>query len=259
MRRLPRLLLVALLALAPAAAAGQVLPGADQGSSVRTREDLESLLEEYERALASPAYSEAVKRSIRADAEQIRQRMELGDFRVGDRVVLYVQGEPNLPDTVAVEPGPSISLPLFGQISLAGVLRSELEAHLTKELSRFIRDPVVRANGLMRLAVIGAVVRPGFYTMPAEMLVGEALMVAGGPLPNSELDDVRIERGGEPLFEGELMQEAIRNGLTLDQLNLQAGDQIVVPQAAAGGWLGTAGLIAGALGSIATLVLILTR
>jgi hypothetical protein len=112
-------------------AEAQVLPNADPGSSVRTRADLERLLEEYERALASPAYSESVKQSIRGDAQAIRERLSEGDFRVGDRIVLFVQGEPNLPDTLAVQPGPMIALPLFGEIPLDGVLRSEITEHLT--------------------------------------------------------------------------------------------------------------------------------
>lgn len=238
----------------------QILPDADPGSSVRTREDLERLLQEYERALASPAYSESVKQGIRADAEAIRGRLTDGDFRVGDRIVLFVQGEPDLPDTVAVQPGPMIALPLFGEISLEGVLRSEITEHLTQALSRYIRDPVVRANGLMRLSVQGAVGQPGFYTMPAEMLLGEALMVAGGPSPQANLDEVTIERGARTLLEGEALQEAIRQGLTLDQLNLQAGDQIVVPQEVPGGsFLRNLGIIAGVVGSLTTIIILFTR
>lgn len=70
-------LLVA-LALSASPAWAQVLPNADPGSSVRSRADLERLLDEYQRALASTAYSEAVKRSIRADAELIRGRLTDG-------------------------------------------------------------------------------------------------------------------------------------------------------------------------------------
>jgi polysaccharide export outer membrane protein len=212
-------------------------------------------LGEYEQALASPAYSEAVKRTIEADADLIRSRLRDGDFRVGDRITLEVEGEENIPDTVTVESGPKIVLPLFGEISLEGVLRSEIQEHLTQTLGQFIREPVVRANGHIRISVQGQIGRPGFYTMPAEMLLGEALMVAGGPTPASDMDDIRIDRGTATVLEGEALQEAIRSGLTLDQLNLQAGDQIVVPQRPTGGWLGTVGLITGILGSITLLIL----
>jgi len=159
-----------------------------------------------------------------------------------DRIVLSVQGEPNLPDTVSVEAGPKIVLPLFGEISLQGVLRSEIEEHLTRELSAYIREPVVRANGLMRLSIQGQVGSPGFYVVPAEMLLSEALMVAGGPGGNANLDELRIERGSAELLSGEQLQEAMREGRTLDQLNLQAGDQMVLPERT-GGVLGVFGQI----------------
>ncbi len=160
----------------------------------------------------------------------IRERLENGDFRAGDRVALFVQGEPNLPDTVLVEPGPQITLPLFGSISLAGVLRSEIQEHLTRELGKIIHDPVVRAQGLMRLSIQGSVGRPGFYVVPADVLVGDVLMIAGGLSGDAKLDKLRIERGSRRILEGEGMQEALLQGRTLDQLNLQAGDQIVLPK-----------------------------
>jgi protein involved in polysaccharide export with SLBB domain len=237
----------------------QTTPAINPGGSVRTRADLERLLVEYEQALQSPAYSNAVKDRIGADAAFIRSRLQNGDFRVGDRITLEVEGEPGIPDTIAVESGPKIVLPLFGDISLDGVLRSEIEDHLTEALGRFIRDPVVRANGHIRISVQGQIAQPGFYTMPAEMLLGEALMVAGGPTPASDMEDIRIDRGTETVLGGQELQEAIRSGLTLDQLNLQAGDQIVVPDRPTGGWLGTVGVVAGIAGTIATLIVVFTR
>ena len=56
------------------------------------------------------------------------------------------------------------------------------------------------------------------------------LMVAGGPNGNADLEGVTISRGTEEFLDGEAFQEALRGGLTLDQLNLRAGDQIFVPQ-----------------------------
>ena len=225
------LLVLSVLALVPGAQLqAQSVIESDPGSAVRTRAELERLLSLYEEAMQSPAYSQGVKRSVQASAAQIRERLERGDFRVGDRVALYVEGEPNIPDTVPVEPGPMISLPLFGQISLDGVLRSEIQEHLTREMSQFIRDPVVRASGLMRLSILGSVGRPGFYVVPADMLLSEALMMAGGPAGNADLEDLQIERASTRLMDGDELSEAMRVGRTLDQLNLQAGDQLFVPQ-----------------------------
>lgn len=253
--RLFTVLLALALSTVPAPAPGQLPVTTDPGRSVRTRADLERLVAEYDAALASPAYSEGVKRSIRADADRIRGRLRDGDFRVGDRVYVYLQGELNYPDTVVVEPGPMIALEPFGEVSLAGVLRSEITDHLTAELSRFIRTPVVRAQGLMRVSVLGDVGQPGFYTMPAETLLGDVLMMAGGPGANAILDELRIERAGQPLYEEDTVQEALRSGLTLDQLNLEAGDQIFLPTRSTTNILGSILPIVGAIGSLSFLLI----
>lgn len=243
-------------------AAGQVAVDADPGSSVRTREDLERLLSLYDDVLRSPVYSAAVKQSTRQRMDQIRQRLTEGDFRLGDRVALYVEGEPTLPDTVAVEAGPEITLPLFGSIPLHGVLRSEISDHIAEALSEYIRDPVVRAEGLMRVSVQGGVGRPGFYVLPASMLVSETLMAAGGPIQNAKLEDLRIERGSTILMDGDELQQRLREGYSLDQLNMRAGDQVVIPipqQGRGSNVIQTLGIISGIVGSLTFLIFRVTN
>jgi protein involved in polysaccharide export with SLBB domain len=160
--------------------------------------------------------------------ERIRQRLQHGDFQAGDRIIVRIRGE-NLPDSVLVEPGPLINLPLIGQISLEGVLRAELEEYLTRELGRFIQAPVARATSTIRLLVQGAVGRPGFYVLPATVLLSDVVMAAGGPAPNADLDNMRIERGDQIILSPEATRPAVVAGRSLDQLNLQAGDEVQIP------------------------------
>ena len=134
------------------------------------------------------------------------------------------------------------------------MLRSEVEEHITEALGRYIRDPEVRARALMRMSVQGAVGRPGFYVVPADMLLSEAIMIAGGPAQDSNLDRIRIERGSVVLWEDEEAREALRQGLTLDQLNLQAGDQVVVPTARSGDWWRSITVVIGTLGTLSWLI-----
>jgi protein involved in polysaccharide export with SLBB domain len=171
---------------------------------------------------------------------------------LGDRILFSVQGEANMPDTLIVAPGLIVEIPPLGEVSVEGVLRSEIRSHLTDEVSRFIREPVVRANGLMRVSVLGAVGNPGFFSMPAETVLGDAIMVAGGPSGTANLDAVQIRRGATLLMEDEAVSEAFRQGMTLDQLNLQAGDQIEVPQRR--GVLRTLSIVTGVVGSLSFLV-----
>ncbi len=207
----------------------QVLDATASGGPMVTRAELTKLLQQYQAALESPAYSSGVKAQLRVDARRVRERLEQGDFHPGDRVTLSVQGQPEIPDTVPVESGPKITLPVFGDISLKGVLRSELTARITEALGRMIRDPVVRARALMRISVQGAVARPGFYVVPTDILVSDVLMDAGGPAQTADLKKLKIERGTEELYGGQQLQTDMRQGETLDQLGLQAGDEIVVP------------------------------
>jgi protein involved in polysaccharide export with SLBB domain len=150
-------------------------------------------------------------------------------FQAGDRVLLRVEGDSALSDTFTVVAGPALRLPDIGEISLAGVPRSDLESHLTRALSRFIKDPVVQARALIRVSVVGEVTRPGFYAVPIELVLPDALMLAGGATQAARVDRMRILRGSVSLWDGDRLQAAIARGATLDELGIQAGDRLQVP------------------------------
>src|SRR5207247_8078507 len=90
-------------------------------------------------------------------------------FQAGDRILLHVEGDSALSDTFTVVAGPTLRLPNIGEISLAGVRRTDLEAHLTRELSRYIKDPVVQARALIRVSVVGGAHRPGYHAVPVSL------------------------------------------------------------------------------------------
>jgi len=150
-------------------------------------------------------------------------------FQVGDRILLRVEGDSALSDTFTVVAGPAVRFPNVGQISLAGVRRADIETHLTKELSRFIKDPVVQARALVRVSVVGEVMRPGFYAVPIDLVLPDALMIAGGATQAARVERLTIMRGNSSLWKGNDLQVAIARGATLDQLGIRAGDRIQVP------------------------------
>jgi polysaccharide biosynthesis/export protein len=202
----------------------------DGGREQMTRTELNELRVRLEEAVASTAYSASLRREAERNLEVIRLRLEQGDFQVGDRIALSVEGEEELSDTLTVRLGPSVNVPVVGSISLQGILRSELEPHLTSEIGRYVREPRVEARALIRVLVQGEVETPGFLLMPAETLISDLISLAGGPTGAANLSEMRIERGGDRIWEGEAMESAVIQGRTLDQMNLQAGDRVFVPE-----------------------------
>ena len=207
----------------------------DPSGFVMRRAELERLIANYETAAASEGYSGSLRDKARREAASMKDRLTNGDFKVGDRIILDVQGQTDIPDTLTVQNGPKVTIPMMGDIPLGGVLRSELEGHMTDELKRYLRNPVVRATALVRLGIMGSVGSTGYYVLPADMLLTDALMEAGGPAASADMKKIRIERTGQVLWEGEELQSILADGRTLDQLNLRAGDQVVIPAVPAGG------------------------
>lgn len=219
--------LILLIGVAPALAQSQTV---DRSPAQVTRDSLTQILNRLEQTAASQGYSSGLRERARQEADLVRNRLQQGDFQVGDRIYLRVERQPELTDTFTVSPGPVLILPTIREVPLAGLLRAELESHLEQHLKRFLVNPVVDATTLMRLFIEGGVTSPGVYMLPSETVVTDALMRAGGMTREAKLSAVRVERGAARIWEGEPLQRAITEGKTLDQLSLRAGDRIIVPE-----------------------------
>ena len=201
------------------------------------RAELTSLLAQYDAVAMSTAYSDVLRDEVRADAGVIRERLSIGDFRAGDQIGLIIEGGPAVQWdtlTLTVEAGPLIDVPNLGPILLEGVLRSELETHLGKEFGRFMQTPRIQAHALIRVSVMG-VLQPGFYMMPADLPLSEAVMLAGGPAPDADPGQIRVERGLDVLWSVDELLAPVAAGRTLDDLGLQAGDRIIIRAGSAPG------------------------
>ncbi len=194
------------------------------------RQALEGLQQRYEAAAASPAYSEVLRQRAQLEAAKIRVRLEQGDFNVGDRIALTVQGNDDFSDTFTVQPGRVLVIPTVGEIPLAGVLSTELQGHLISYISGLLRDPQVQAKALIRVAITDGVAQPGFYVFPTDALLADAIMQAGGPVADAKMSEIRVERGTERIWEPAPLRAAVANGSTLEQLDLRGGDRVVVPR-----------------------------
>src|SRR5512134_826016 len=193
-----------------------------------TRSELQDFVSRMEAAQPSAESDSALQLLI------ARERLATGDFKLDDRVILFVDGEPTLSDTFSVDGARQLTLPGVGPVSLQGVLRSELEDRMRQEIARIVRQPVVRTRALVRIGVVGAVRQPGFHWVPADGQVPDPITAAGGYTPSANQPDQRIERGGEAILAGEALDRALQTGQTLDQAGLQSGDQYVIPEKGGG-------------------------
>ena len=253
------LVLVVLLVL-PSVLQAQAPVEWDAAREQVTRAELQDLVERLEAQAQSSAYSARMRSQAQENIQVVQRRLTEGDFQIGDRIVLEVEGEPEMSDTLTVRSGRMVNVPVVGPLDLGGVLRSELQEAMEDHLRAYIRNPVVRTQSLIRLSVMGQVGTPGFYVVPADLPVTEALMMAGGPTGSANLTDLRVERGSARIWEGESMEMAVIQGRTLDQMNIQAGDRIVVPAGGAqrDGWE-TFRLVGVTLGTVSSIIFAVTR
>ena len=109
------------------------------------------------------------------------------DYLIGrqDLLEISVFDVEELDQTVRVADDGSITMPLLGRLQIGGLTKSELEALIGRLLSdRYVRDPQVtvfiREYESKRIAVSGAVRKPGTYEMLGRKTLLEMISVAGG-------------------------------------------------------------------------------
>lgn len=205
-----------LLVSAPAAALyAQAYTGAE--SSYESRAVLEGKVREAESGNRA------------SEARMLRYRLSTGDFQNGDRIVVVLESNPTANDTMQVQAGKVLQFPKMSEVSLNGVLRSELNETLRRHLSKYLTNPNVRAIPLLPVAVVGNVRNPGFFYAPADYLLRDLITRAGGPVPEADVSKTEVRRGGETIWNVNAVRVAFTNGLSLDRLHLRAGDEVFVP------------------------------
>lgn len=214
-----------------------VQPPADEAMRAGpSRAQLEAMAAQAERE-AQSASDGQVRQQKQTEAAALRDRLKNGDFHAGDRIALIIRGDSTLSDTVMVRGGRIIQLSNLPPIPLAGVLHSELDGYLTEQLSKYLRNPEVTTQTLVQIAVLGAVGKPGFYALPTDITLADAIMLAGGPTQASNVNKTRVVRDNEEAYGSDAVQVAFASGTTLDQMSLRAGDQIVVADKGRKDWV----------------------
>jgi len=250
---LPRFILSVLgsaLIAAPSSSQAQVQAGSAASAS---RAELEAMAARFEQDAAAPNATKETREARLADAKAIRQRMADGDFSTGDRIVVTMQGDSARTDTLVVRAGRHLVFRSIPEVSLEGVLRSELKARLTEHVGKYVRNPQLVVTPLVRLSVLGEVARPGYYPISGDLLLSDAIMAAGGPNQTADLAKTVVRRGGRELLTDRAVRTAVQAGRTIDQLDLREGDEIVVGKHPQRNWNLVIGLTTAGVALLSTL------
>lgn len=229
-----RLVVAALLLGSAGSSAPQALLAQQTDSTVVTahrpmvtRAELQAALDGLQRGLASSGYSSAIRSAKQAEADIIRERLAEGDIRPGDDIKVEILAEPGLSAVYNISPSRTLLLPGGTAIPMQGLLRSEVQDYLKQALKRYVVDPTVTVTTYVRISMFGALNKPGVFAAPASTLLTEEIMRdGGGPTNNVRWGKSTIKRGDRVIVDGPAFALAVRQGATLDQLNVQAGDRI---------------------------------
>ena len=144
---------------------------------------------------------------------------------------------------------------MLGEPPHVHTVQHVLEDSLQARVAKYFRNTVVHVVPLLRLSVSGAVHLPGFYqSMPDAPL--SDLITRAGQDQLTDLSKVTIKRGERILWASPDVQSAFAEGLTLDRLALDPGDEIVVGAKSSMRW---AQILSFGLPILSTVVLLLVR
>ena len=157
----------------------------------------------------------------------------------GDLITVTFWQQPDLNTQARIDNEGKIDLPLVGRLDAANLTVEQLSRRIVEKMSIYnsrITQATVKIDeyGSRKIFVTGAVRTPGKYTFEKIPNIWEAILEAGGPLPNAQLDIVQIVRGGESA--GQVIEVDLTAAFTggdLSQLpKLEPGDNVNVPAVA---------------------------
>lgn len=118
---------------------------------------------------------------------------------IGDIILIEVWRNPDMTKRVAVRPDGRISLPLAGDLEVAGMDLVTLRNMLTEKFSEYIREPQVTISiegfGGRKFVILGEVGSPGVYRYQESITLIEAIGLAGGFKREARTGKVMIIRG----------------------------------------------------------------
>ena len=197
-------------------------------------------LTEFQKFVASttgmilPIYGADLFRRIPSTFAPLQMTPVPPDYVVGpgDELRIRIWGQVNSQANVRVDRSGEIYLPQVGQVHVAGLKFSELDAHLRDAVGRVYRNFDLSVDmGQIRaiqVYVSGQARRPGVYTVSSLSTLVDALFASGGPSVEGSLRAIELRRGGAVVTHFDLYDLLIRGDKSKDA-GLLDGDVIFIP------------------------------
>jgi polysaccharide export outer membrane protein len=153
----------------------------------------------------------------------------------GDLLAISVAGAPEYHYDVRVSPTGGASLPMLGNITLAGLSTTQAENIVAKRLHErgFFNDPqvtvFVKEYATAGISVLGEVQKPGIYPLMGPRTVLDAISAAGGTTPKAGKSVTITHRDEHETPETILLSRD--NGQTMTSTAVRPGDTVVVSKA----------------------------
>lgn len=154
-----------------------------------------------------------------------------------DELMLNIYGLNVSQQTLKVSPEGNVSVKYAGVINVNGLTIEAATALIRNRLTRYY--PALNSGQTklqltlgnirsIRVTIIGAITRPGSYTLPSLASLFNALYVSGGPAENGSLRNVELIRNNKVIQKADLYDFLIKGDLS-GNMRLEDNDVIRVP------------------------------
>ena len=187
-------------------------------------------------------------------AEPVSRQAAPGDSAViqpGDLVRITVWRNTELSGEIVVAPDGSLQHPLYREVRIGGLTRSDAEARVREVLLRYENAPQFVVEPLARVSVMGEVRSPNLYSMQLATTVAQAVALAGGTTDRSSGKAVLVREGRRQKID---LRRAEKGAAAVV---VQSRDEIIVERSRRGVFGSTLGLVAGVAATIASVIIAL--
>ncbi|MET0517516.1 MAG: XrtA/PEP-CTERM system exopolysaccharide export protein [Burkholderiaceae bacterium] len=156
----------------------------------------------------------------------------------GDSLNIIVWRNPELSMAVPVRPDGKISTPLIDEMTVQGKNSVEVARDIEKQLSKYVRDPVVTVivTGFVgpyseQIRVVGEAARPQFLPYKKNMTVLDVMIVVGGLTDFAAGNDATILRASDGNKQYSVrLKDLIKRGDVSANVEMRPGDILIIPQ-----------------------------